>query len=71
MIRKGEFDLVNISLLGHDPVTGRTYAECNAEWQAACDYLLWRMENTKWWQLWRVVANRWQAANLYMRQGLP
>lgn len=70
MIRRGEFDLVNMSLLGHDPITGRTYQECHSEWKAAFDYLQWRMHRTQWWQVWLVVANRWQLLNLSLRMGM-
>lgn len=71
MIRKGEYDLANISLLGSCPVTGRTYEECRAEWSAAHDYLVWRIQQTRWWQVWRIWDNRKQTLNLYLRLGLP
>ena len=70
MIQKGEYDLVNISLIGHDPVTGRSFEECKKEWDTAYAYLLWRIANTKWWQVWLHIANRYQLFNLALRSGM-
>jgi hypothetical protein len=49
-IRRGEYDLVNISLIGHDPTTGRTYEECHAEWKAELDKLADEEKTIRWWQ---------------------
>jgi hypothetical protein len=49
-IRKGEYDLVNISLIGHDPTTGRSYEECHAEWKGELDKLAAEEKTIRWWQ---------------------
>ena len=46
-----DYDLVNISLIGHDPVTGRTYEECSAEWKQWKDELQARIDSMPWWNL--------------------
>lgn len=46
-----DYDLVNISLIGHDPVTGRPYEECHAEWQGWLKYVTERAERMSWWNL--------------------
>lgn len=50
-IRKGEYDLVNISLVGFDPITGKSYAECSAEWRATLDEVEKEAKAVRWWQL--------------------
>jgi hypothetical protein len=65
-----DYDLVNISLIGHDPVTGRSYEECQDEWDRARDDLLARIEKLRWWQLtdrFRLVR---QCAVLRQRLGM-
>jgi len=68
-LKAGEYDLANISLIGHDPVTGRTYAECNAEWQAALEELKARNAKRRWWQVRELYAVRRQTAILSQRLG--
>ena len=50
-LKRGEYDLVNISLVGHDPVTGRTFKECNAEWRVWMDEVEAGWKLLRWWQL--------------------
>ncbi len=69
-LKAGEYDLVNISLLGRDPVTGRTFEECNDEWRAWLDELLAYEAETRWWQLRRKLRIRVRCAVLDERMGL-
>lgn len=50
-LKAGEYDLVNISLIGHDPITKRSYKECCAEWDAANTDLMARFKKLRWWNL--------------------
>lgn len=69
-LRTGEYDLVNISLIGHDPITGRSFEECHAEWKAMLDAVLERDKRRRWWDL----AERFRVARwawiLTVRQGM-
>ena len=69
MIRKGEYDLVAISLIGHDPITGRSYDECHREWLAARLDLEARVERVRWWQIVERARIRWQLIVLTARLG--
>lgn len=69
MIRKGEYDLVNISLIGHDPITGRTYEQCQDEWDAERDRIVAAWDSLPWWNLLRNFKLRWEIAALYSRRG--
>lgn len=69
-IRKGEYDIANISIIGHDPKDGRSYEECHAEWQRAFDGLLARSDATRWWQLWQKLRIRWQTMALATHLGM-
>ena len=69
MIRRGEYDLANIAVLGHDPNTGRSYAECHAEWRVAAAALEKRMERVRWWQIVERARIRWQLIVLTARLG--
>jgi hypothetical protein len=69
MIRKGEYDLVNISLIGHDPNTGRTYEQCQDEWNAERDRILIEWGSLPWWNFWRNIRLRWEVAALYSKLG--
>lgn len=70
-LRKGiDYDLVNISLIGFDPITGRSYDECHDEWTAALLRLQKRVDRLRWWDLperFRIVR---QGLILEQRQGL-
>jgi hypothetical protein len=68
-LKPGEFDLANISLIGHDHVTGRSFAECDAEWRAALEKLKARDGARRWWQFWEWFAVRRQTAILTQRLG--
>lgn len=60
-IKKGEYDLVNISIIGHDPTTGRSLEECHTEWRAELDKLIEEIKTIRWWQLRR----RWNWGTRY------
>ena len=71
LLRKGvDYDLVNISLLGYDPVTGRSFEQCNAEWNAQLKAVEQRMARARWWQLRQKFRNRWDLMVLERRQGM-
>ncbi len=50
-IRKGEYDMVNMSLVNHDPVSGRPYDEMHAEWQVQVDAVTAEWDKLRWWDL--------------------
>jgi hypothetical protein len=61
-LKVGEYDLVNISLLGFDPVTGRSYEECHDEWSDERKRLQERVNRLRWWDLlerFRVARQIW------------
>lgn len=68
-LRKGEYDLANISLVGHDPVTGRTFKECKAEWDAALQALMARDAARPWWNIVEFFRINREAAILQQRLG--
>lgn len=69
-IRKGEYDLVNISLVGHDPADGRPYEACHAEWQASLDDVVRQADEVRWWQFRRHLRIRWQTMALTTHLGM-
>jgi hypothetical protein len=69
MIRKGEYDLVNISLIGCDPNTGKTYEQCQDEWDAERDRIVAAWDSLPWWNIWRNMTLRWEIAALYSKRG--
>jgi hypothetical protein len=70
-LRRGiDYDLVNISGIGHDPVTGRTYEECKAEWDEWMNEVEARVLSTPWWNLKQYWRNWWDIAILRQRQGM-
>lgn len=69
-IRRGEYTLAMISILGRDPVTGRTYEECRAEWRAELDRISAEWNKTRWWHLRRQIRLRWENFKLAERFGL-
>lgn len=71
MLRKGEYDLVNISLIGFDPNTGKSYDECRAEFTAERERVLKAWEEVRWWQVWRNIKLRFEIAALVQRLGMP
>lgn len=71
MIRKGEFDLVNISLIGHDPNTGKSYEQCQDEWDAERDRVFREWDALRWWQWIRNLRLRWQMVCLIEKRGIP
>lgn len=50
-IRRGEYDLANISLVGADPITGLSFDACQAEWDRARSWLLREFDGLRWWQI--------------------
>ena len=65
-----EYDLVNISLIGRDPVTGRTYDECYLEWSEWMEELRRDSLALRWWQLRRRVRVVRAAMILEQRLGM-
>ncbi len=70
-LKKGQYDLVNISLIGYDPETGRSFAECSADLKAAGDAVVKDAEGMRWWHLFRQFRLRLNLIRLYERQGAP
>lgn len=68
-LKAGEYDLANISLIGHDPVTGRSFAECDAEWKAELEKLKARAAARRWWQIAEYFSINRQAAIMAQRLG--
>lgn len=68
-LRKGEYDIANISLIGYDPVTGRSYEECHREWKCELDKLKERAARRRWWQLIEWFAINRQIAIMQQRLG--
>ncbi len=69
MIRKGEYDLVNMSFIGFDPNTGRSFDDCYAEWEAEKARVLDEWESLRWWQVIKNIRLRWQMVCLIERRG--
>jgi hypothetical protein len=69
-LKRGEYDLVNICVLGHDPVTGRSFKECNAEWNVWLEEVQRRVAARKWWQLRQYFRNNFKLGVLRQRQGM-
>ncbi len=70
-LKRGEYDLVNISLLGKDPITKRSFDECQVEYDKALRYAAWCEANTSRWNLVGHFRNRFRAVNLAIRLGMP
>lgn len=71
MIRKGEYDLVNISLIGFDPNTGKSYEQCQSEWDAERVRIISEWDSLPWWKLWTNLRLRWEIAALTAKLGMP
>jgi hypothetical protein len=69
-IKRGEYDLVNISLLGFDPTTGKPYQECHDEWSAAREALEAEQKTLRWWEVGRHLAYRLKLAALTSHFGM-
>jgi hypothetical protein len=69
-IARGEYDLVNISLLGYDPNTGRSYEECHAEFEVWRKELEERVAKRRWWQVIQYFRNNYTASILVERLGM-
>jgi hypothetical protein len=70
-LERGQYDLVNISLIGRDPITGRSYEACSAELSAAATTIAKEAEGLRWWHLYRQFRLRVNLVRLYQRQGAP
>ena len=70
LIKKGEYDLVNISLIGFDPSTGKSFEDCSDEWRAELDKVIERSDKLRWWDLWGNLTVRWHLMCLDSHQGL-
>lgn len=68
-LKKGEYDLVNISILGFDPVTGRSFDECNAEFNKWLNAVEVESLQLRWWQF-RRRYRLWTNIRLHQRQGM-
>lgn len=69
-IRRGEYDLANISLIGHDPVDGRSYEDCHDEWQRAFDETRAAAEAARWWRIRTRLRTRWRLFSLATHLGM-
>jgi hypothetical protein len=69
-LKRGEYDLVNISLIGHDPITGRSFDECSAEWNVWLEEVKRRHAARKWWQLREYFRMNYKLGVLGQRQGM-
>jgi hypothetical protein len=70
-LRKGEYDLVNISLIGHDPITGKSFDECMKEWRAEAQANDDAFAKLRWWQVLKNLRLRCRAFVLSERLGAP
>ncbi len=69
-LKRGEYDLVNISIIGFDPITGRSSEECILEHEEACARVEAECKSLRWWQVRKRFAIARKAAILSQRQGL-
>lgn len=69
-LRPGEYDLVNINLIGYDPVTGRSYEECQDEWDAALKKLAERQSKCRRWNFVERFRVARQVAIMEQRMGM-
>ena len=70
-LRIGEYDLVNISLIGFDPISGRSFEDCRDEWQSAYKQLLARITAAKWWHVHKHIPIWKEMVILQNRLGAP
>jgi len=69
-IRKGEYDIANVSIIGYDPTDGRAYEDCHAEWQREFDRVRAARETTPRWNLAARLRLRFQVAALSTHLGM-
>ena len=69
-IKKGGYDLANISTIGHDPVSGKSYEECHQAWVAALAIVRRRVETCPWWNVPRRIRNARLTVTLQNRLGM-
>jgi hypothetical protein len=62
-----EYDLVNISMTGLDPATGRSFEESRAEWKRELNEVIEQVENLRWWQFRRGSQIRTKLVNMQSR----
>lgn len=68
---RGEPDLGNIYLAGTDPVTGRNYAACHAEHEAATRIVRAQIQGLQSWNVPGRVRRWWNVRTLHAREGIP
>ncbi len=75
MPRNGvDYDLVNIMLIGYDPVTGKSFEECCDTWKASRDAVTAEYEALTWWKpwhWWKLIRLRWEMVCLIEWYGGP
>ena len=69
-IRRGEYDIATISLIGFDPNDSRPYEDCHREWQEALETVQTDGRAARWWQLRRRMRNRLRTAALSTHLGM-
>lgn len=69
-LKRGEYDLLNISLIGHDPNTGWSFERCHVAWRAAFRELSAEYRKLPWWDLAARMRLGRRAAVLRQRQGM-
>lgn len=69
-IRKGEYDLINISLIGYDPNTLKSYDECHAAWKEQTEVVKKAAANVRWWDIPEYILVTRQAYALRSHFGL-
>ena len=66
----GHYDLVNISLIEFDPITGRTFKQCVDEHNAWCAAVDSEFAHLRWWQVRKWLLLRRDIYRLAVRQGM-
>lgn len=69
-IRRGEYDIANVSIIGYDPTDGRPYEECHAEWQREFDRVQEALRTGSRWNLRARLRYRFQIAALATHLGM-
>jgi len=69
-IRRGEYDIANVSIIGYDPTDGRRYEECHAEWQREFDRVQKARRTVGRWNLSKRLRLRLQTAALATHLGM-
>jgi hypothetical protein len=70
-LRAGEHDLANVYLLGHEPLTGRDYTACRAEFDAAYRAVTRQNAAVPSWNIPARIRRWWNIRALDRREGIP